>query len=57
MKAYVSCGCGRCRGVPTKIKKQHKKEAHRALRRATRKAIRKNDEDSIPASVSTGYKT
>jgi hypothetical protein len=48
LNPYKSCGCRGCKAVPSKIKKAHKRAAHRALRR-----IKNFDEAPV---VSTGYK-
>ncbi len=52
---YVSCNCNQCKNASSKIKKEHKKRAHRALRRKEKLAI-KNDEP-LPQVVSSGYKS
>jgi len=52
---YVSCNCDQCKNASSKIKKEHKKRAHRALRRKEKLAI-KNDEP-LPQVVSSGYKS
>lgn len=54
MGAYRSCSCKWCRSVPTKIKGEHKRLAHRMLRRAAKRAMHRGTE--APTAVSTGYK-
>jgi len=53
MGVYRSCGCKQCRHAPSKIKRMHKRAAHRALRRENRLAIQSGRE--LPKHVSTGY--
>jgi len=50
--AYRSCGCGWCRGTPSKFKGEAKREAHRRMRRLARRALRRGAEP--PPYVSTG---
>lgn len=60
MRVYTSCNCKACRNwTPSKVKGEHKREAHRALRRVTRRALRgagPEENPVIPGAVSTGYK-
>lgn len=54
MNPYRSCNCKQCRSVPSSVKAEHKKTAHRAIRRAGKAEARGGRE--APQAVSTGYK-
>ncbi|MCU0683343.1 MAG: hypothetical protein MUF34_14080 [Polyangiaceae bacterium] len=53
-RVYRSCGCRRCRHVPTSTKVWHKQRAHRLFRRRCKAMLLRGD-DSTPI-VSTGYR-
>jgi hypothetical protein len=54
---YRSCRCHACRHMPSKIKGEQKKQAHRMMRAQTRQAISygiyTGDFERVPAYIST----
>lgn len=50
---YKSCKCGQCKNAPSKIRGEHKREAHRKFRRESKKSLREGEEDT--PIISTGY--
>jgi len=52
---YISCNCDQCKHSSPKIKKDHKKRAHRDFRRKEKLAIK--NEEPLPQVVSSGWKS